>query len=71
MVVSVYGLSADMDRIMDISRKYNLPVIEDKLNVFSYYKNKLVGTFGEVSSYSFEDSKHISCGEGGILDHRQ
>ena len=68
MVVSVYGLSADMDRIMDISRKYNLPVIEDNAECFlGYYKNKLVGTFGEVSSYSFEDSKHISCGEGGIL----
>ena len=32
-----------------------------------YYKGKLVGTFGDFSSYSFQASKHISCGEGGML----
>ena len=37
------------------------------LNVLGYYKDKLVGSFGDFSSYSFQASKHLSCGEGGML----
>ena len=32
-----------------------------------YYKNKVVGSFGDFSSFSFQSSKHMTCGEGGIL----
>lgn len=68
IVVSLYGLPCDMDRIMEISRKYDIPVIEDNAQCFlSKYKGKMVGTFGDISSWSFENSKHISCGEGGII----
>ena len=57
-----------MDKIIEISKKYKIPIIEDNAECFlGYYKNKLVGTFGEISSYSFEGSKHISCGEGESL----
>lgn len=67
-IVSVYGLAPEMDAIMSISNKYNIPIIEDNAECYhGYYKGKLVGTFGAISSYSFENSKHISCGEGGML----
>lgn len=68
MVVSLYGLPCDMDPIMQISKKYNIPVIEDNAQCFlSSYKGRLAGTIGHVSSWSFENSKHMSCGEGGII----
>lgn len=68
MVVGVYGLPCEMDEIMNISKKYGIPVIEDNAECFlNKYKNKITGTIGHIASYSFEDSKHMSCGEGGIL----
>ena len=68
IVVALYGLPCDMDEIMDISRKYGIPVIEDNAQCFmSRYKGKLVGTIGDISSWSFENSKHMSCGEGGAI----
>jgi|TARA_E500000305_G_scaffold100584_1_gene93600 perosamine synthetase len=68
IIVPLYGLPCNMDRIMEISEKYNIPVIEDNAQCFlSTYKGKKIGTFGAFASYSFENSKHMSCGEGGIL----
>jgi len=65
--VSLYGLPPDMDAIMEIARKHNLIVIEDNAECFlSEYKGKLSGTIGHMSIFSFENSKHISVGEGGI-----
>lgn len=66
--VSLYGLPADMDRIMELAKKYNLVVIEDNAQCFlSTYKGRLSGTVGHMASYSFENTKHISCGEGGMI----
>lgn len=66
--VSLYGLSPEYDEILEICKEYNIFLIEDNAECFlGYYKNKLVGTFGDFSSYSFQASKHISCGEGGML----
>jgi len=66
--VSIYGLPPDMDPIMGIAKKYNLVVIEDNAQCFlSTYKGKLAGTIGHMASYSFENTKHISCGEGGMI----
>ena len=66
--VSIYGLPPDMDPIMGIAKKYNLIVIEDNAQCFlSTYKGKLAGTIGHMASYSFENTKHISCGEGGMI----
>lgn len=68
IVVSLYGLPCDMDPIMKIAKKHNISVIEDNAQCFmSRYKGKLTGTFGDVASYSFENTKHISCGEGGAI----
>ncbi|HAI36903.1 MAG TPA: hypothetical protein DCM40_01535, partial [Maribacter sp.] len=67
-IVSVYGLPCEMDEIMDISKRYGIPVVEDNAECFSsMYKGQMVGTIGHMASYSFENSKHLSCGEGGIL----
>ena len=67
-VVSVYGQSPEYDEILKICNEFKIPIVEDNAEtVFGYYKGKQVGTFGDFSSMSFEDSKHLSCGEGGIL----
>ena len=68
IVVSLYGLPCDMTEIMRISKQYNVPVIEDNAQcILSTYDGKLAGTFGDISSWSFETTKHLSCGEGGIV----
>ena len=68
ITVSLYGGAPEMDAIMDIAKKYNLYVIEDNAQAFlSYYNGKLIGTFGDCASYSFQSSKHLAAGEGGII----
>jgi perosamine synthetase len=66
--VAIYGLSPDMDPIMDIAKENNLVVIEDDAQCFlGKYKGRMVGTLGHMASFSFQNSKHISSGEGGIV----
>ena len=66
--VSICGLSPDMDPIMDIAREHDLVVIEDNAQcVLGYYKGRLVGSMGQFSSFSFQASKTLTCGDGGIL----
>ncbi len=68
ITVSLYGLSPDYDSILNLCKKNNLFLIEDNAESFlSLYKGKLVGEFGDFSSFSFQASKHITCGEGGML----
>lgn len=67
MPVALYGLCPDMDPIMGLARKHNLRVIEDCAQcVLGEYKGRLVGTIGDVGSFSFENSKHLSTGDGGM-----
>ena len=66
--VSVYGLSPDIDRIMEIAAKHDLTVIEDDAECFlGYCKGRIVGSVAHMSSFSFQASKHMTCGEGGIV----
>ena len=66
--VSLYGLSPDYDKLLEICKEHNLFLIEDNAECFlGTYKGKLVGQFGDFSSFSFQASKHITCGEGGML----
>lgn len=68
ITVALYGLSPDMDPIMKLAEKYNLLLIEDDAQCFlGYYKNKLVGSIGHASSFSFQSSKHLTAGEGGMV----
>ena len=68
ITVGIYGLSPDMDTIMKLAEKHSIVVIEDNAQCFANtYKGRMAGTIGHMSSYSFENTKHISCGEGGIV----
>lgn len=68
ITVSLYGLSPDMDPIMEIAHKHGLKVIEDDAQCFlAKYKGRLVGTLGDMASFSFQSSKHMTAGEGGIV----
>ncbi len=59
---------ADMDRIMQIARKHRLVVIEDCAHAHGgFYKNKGVGSIGDFGSFSFQTSKLMTAGEGGII----
>ena len=68
IAVSLYGLPCEFNEILNIARRYNIPVIEDNAQcMLSTYDSKIVGSFGNIASWSFETTKHISCGEGGIV----
>lgn len=68
ITVALYGLSPDYDPIKEICDEYNLVLIEDNAEIFEgFYKGKKVGTFGDFASWSFQATKHLTCGEGGML----
>lgn len=62
------GVACNMDKIMEIAKKYKLIVIEDAAQgVMSEYKGKPLGTIGEYGCFSFHETKNYSMGEGGAL----
>lgn len=62
------GVACDMDRIMDIARRYNLLVVEDAAQAIgSYYKGRPLGSIGHFGCFSFHETKNIIAGEGGLL----
>jgi perosamine synthetase len=66
IVQHTYGIPAEMDRILDIARKYNLRVIEDSCHALgSKYCGQETGTFGDAAFYSFGWHKPIVLGVGG------
>jgi len=66
--VHIFGLPADMDRIMAIAKQHNLGVIEDACQAWlAEYKGKMVGTIGDLGCFSFQNSKNIPAGEGGAI----
>lgn len=68
LVVHLYGLSADMDRIVEICKKHNVALIEDAAeSLGTYYKGKQTGTFGEFGVFSFNGNKIITTSGGGML----
>ena len=68
MPVHIFGVAADMDRIMAIAKKYNLKVIEDACQApLARYNGKGLGTIGDLGCFSFQASKAIACGEGGAI----
>lgn len=68
ITVSLYGLAPDYDSILKVCRKYNLHLIEDNAECYlGSYKGKRVGEFGDFASFSFQASKHLTTGEGGML----
>lgn len=68
IVVHLYGLSADMDKIMEICKDHNVAVIEDAAeSLGTYYKGKHTGTFGDYGIFSFNGNKIITTSGGGCL----
>lgn len=68
IVVHYCGNSCDMDRINKLAKKHNLVVIEDAAQgIGSYYKNKALGTLGDIGAISFHSTKNIQSGEGGAI----
>jgi dTDP-4-amino-4,6-dideoxygalactose transaminase len=67
--VHLYGHPVDLDGIMAVARKHNLPVVEDTAQAHgAVYKGKRVGTTGQISCYSFYPGKNLGAyGEGGAL----
>jgi len=62
------GVGCEMDTIMDISKRYDIPVVEDNAHgLLGKYKNRYLGTFGTFATLSFHETKNFSCGEGGAL----
>lgn len=62
------GIACDMDKIMELARRYNLFVVEDAAqSIESFYKGKPLGTIGHLSTFSFHETKNVNAGEGGLL----
>ena len=68
-VTHMYGGVCDMDAIMAIAKKNNLMVLEDcaQCHMGRTGDGRLVGTIGDAGSWSFENSKQLTCGDGGII----
>ena len=68
MPVHYRGLFCDMDRILDLAAAKNVRVVEDAAHAFgSVYKDRKIGSFGDVTCFSFDPIKIITCGEGGAI----
>ncbi|WP_312562806.1 aminotransferase class I/II-fold pyridoxal phosphate-dependent enzyme [Anaerospora sp.] len=68
IVVHLYGLSADLDKIIALCNKYNTPLIEDAAeSLGTLYKGKYTGTFGQYGIFSFNGNKIITTSGGGML----
>jgi perosamine synthetase len=68
ITVALYGLSPQMQPIMELARKHDLLVIEDNAEAFlSYCDGRIAGSIGHCGSFSFQSSKQMTSGEGGMV----
>ncbi len=68
VVMHYSGFACDMNEVSRIVKQHNLFLVEDAaLGLDSYYENKPLGSFGNFATFSFHETKNISCGEGGML----
>ncbi|MEK0223757.1 DegT/DnrJ/EryC1/StrS family aminotransferase [Bacillus proteolyticus] len=68
IVVHLYGLSADIDKIVELCKKHNVALIEDAAeSLGTYYKGKHTGSFGDYGIFSFNGNKIITTSGGGML----
>ena len=68
MPVHLGGASADMDRIREIAAKHGIAVVEDACQAhLAEWRGKAVGSHGDIGCFSFQASKNLNCGEGGVL----
>ncbi len=68
VVVHYGGVACDMDAIMQIAGRHDVPVVEDNAHgLYAKYRGKYLGSFGRMATQSFHETKNFSCGEGGAL----
>ena len=68
IITHIYGFPVDMSRILRIAKKKNIKIIEDSAEMIGQkYKNRMCGSFGDASTFSFYANKHITTGEGGMI----
>jgi len=68
IVVHLWGIPVEMEKIMNVARKHNIAVVEDSAQAHgAIYKGKKVGTIGDVGCFSFQATKSMCTGEGGML----
>ncbi len=68
MPVHLYGQVCDMSEIMKIAEEFNLKVVEDCAQCYlGEHRGRIGGTIGHAGSWSFENSKHLTTGDGGII----
>lgn len=66
--VHILGIPANMDAIMAIAKKHNLLVVEDACQAWlAEWRGQKCGTVGDLGCFSFQNSKHLTCGEGGAV----
>ena len=66
--VHIGGSPFDLDTVLEIGKKHNLPVIEDACQAhLASWKGKKVGSFGLGGAFSFQESKNLNCGQGGAI----
>jgi dTDP-4-amino-4,6-dideoxygalactose transaminase len=62
------GVGCEMNTIMAIANRHNIPVVEDTAHaLFARYRGQYMGTFGKLATLSFHETKNFTCGEGGAL----
>ncbi len=62
------GHPADMDRLLDLQKRFGIAIVEDAAHAHgAEWKGHKVGALGEFGSFSFQNSKNMTCGEGGML----
>jgi perosamine synthetase len=68
MIVHIYGLPVDMHEILEVARKKNITVIEDCAELLGQkYNDNVVGSFGDIATFSFYANKNVTSGEGGMI----
>jgi dTDP-4-amino-4,6-dideoxygalactose transaminase len=68
IIVHYAGLPCDLDEILRLQKKYKFILIEDSAHAINMrYKKKYLGSFGDLATFSFHQTKNITCGEGGLL----
>ena len=68
IITHIYGLPVDLQEILTIAKKNKIVIIEDAAEVIGLkYRNKMCGSFGDLSTFSFYANKHITTGEGGMI----
>ena len=68
IITHIYGFPVHMEKILKTAKKKKILIIEDAAEMIGQrYKNKLCGSFGDISTFSFYANKHITTGEGGMI----